>query len=186
MSRTHFGFQLRKDGSPTYADLLQQFADLMALIGSAPRPPTTPGTPPASGTGHMDTRLEDGRIWTPYGLTPPLLNAAIQQYWPIDVWTDAARVAHEESGWRHDATNDTRWRAGGQCGVRYFLDPPGIWAQTEWSIGYFQINICAHGGSVEYWSNADNNARKAADLYLQSGWHPWTYTANKLQLIAGG
>lgn len=133
--------------------------------------------------GHMETEVEDGRIVTPYGKAPPGLSQGIMSFWPYDVWTDAARLSYLESGWRYDAVNNTLWRANGQCNQRYYLDPPGIWAQTEHSVGYFQINICAHGHDEDYWKLPDHNCSKAADLYNQSGWQPWSYSAGQLGLL---
>lgn len=133
--------------------------------------------------GHIPTRLQDGRIWTPEGVVPPLLNDALQRHWPIELWTDAARVSYYESvGWRRDAALDTRHYAGGRCNVPY-VHPQFGDATTEYSIGYFQINSCAHGGTFEFWTNPDNNVKKAWELFEQRGWHPWTLTARKLNLI---
>lgn len=126
----------------------------------------------------------DVPIDTPEGRCPLQVSWAIRTYFPSDQIVNAARVSYYESaGWNPKALNDTLWRGGGKCGVRYYLDPPGIWAQTEYSVGLFQINVCAHGGDFDQWANIANNVRKAAELYRQSGWHPWSYTGGQLGLI---
>lgn len=145
--------------------------------------PTEPGELPS---GHTQTAVtSDGRIVVPEGTAPQGLSEAIRRYFPKDVWGDAARVSFYESGWKHDAALDTRHLAGGQCGARYWNEAAGMWATTEYSIGYFQINSCAHGGGREQWEDTDNNVRKAAELYHAAGdtWRDWLYTANHLGLL---
>lgn len=131
----------------------------------------------------MDTQVADGRIISQYGPAPLPFSEAVMRHWPYDVWSDAANLSYLESSWNSHATNDTRHLAGGQCNQRYYIERLGIWAQTEHSIGYFQINICAHGGTPDHWYDANNNAAKGAELYHQSGWVPWTYSAGKLGLL---
>lgn len=183
MAGKHAILLLKRD-HPDFRELIARFIRLMQVIGSAPPAPAPPPVTHPPGRGHMDTRVDGDRIWTPEGHAPIILSGEIMNWWPYEVWTDAARVSfYESAGWKSEATNDTRYRAGGQCGVRYYLDPPGIWAQTEYSVGYFQINICAHGHDFNYWRDARNNARYAAQLYAAGGWQPWTYTATRLGLI---
>jgi hypothetical protein len=107
------------------------------------------------------------------------------RFWDQELWTDAARVARWESSWKFDAVLDTRDRVDGTCGKRYWFSDEVGWATTEFSVGYFQINVCAHGGDFDYWIMPDHNAAKAAQLYNQSGWRPWVVTATRLGLIAG-
>ena len=102
---------------------------------------------------------------------------------PYDVWTDAARVSHEESGWNTFAELNTLARGGGRCGVRYWFSDEVGWATTEQSVGYFQINVCAHGESRDHWTNARHNVNKAGALYAAQGWSPWTVTARRLGLL---
>lgn len=138
--------------------------------------------------GHIQTVVtDDGRIVIPEGTTPPALSRAILQYWPREIAGDAARVSYHESSWKSDATNDTRHLAGGLCGQRYWLPAINGWASTEYSVGYFQINICSHGGDAEHWYDADNNVRKAYELYSARGnWGDWVITGTKLGLDVGG
>lgn len=137
--------------------------------------------------GHIATVVDgDGRIVVPEGTTPKALSDAILAHWPHDIAGDAARVSYHESSWDAHATNDTRHLAGGQCGQRYWLAAINGWASTEYSVGYFQINICSHGGDAEYWYDADNNARKGAELYAARGnWGDWVITGTKLGLDVG-
>lgn len=154
-------------------------AEILALMGLEP-PNQVPGQPPGPGGGGDDGQ---GHIVVPEGNAPIAFSTAVRKYFPRDQWVNAARVSYYESGWRSNATNDTRWRANGQCSVRYWLESAGIWALTEYSVGYFQINICAHGGDADHWSDVDNNVKKAGELFRASGWHPWAYTAGRLGLI---
>lgn len=158
----------------------------LQLLGRLPEPPEQPGDGDFP-RGHIETAVTpDGRLDVPEGVAPRDLSQAILMHFPYDVAGDAARVSyHESSGWKYDAELNTLDRAGGVCNVRYYLDPPGIWAQTEQSVGYFQINICAHGGTREHWQNVGHNVRKASELYRAAGnsWRDWVYTATRLGLL---
>lgn len=134
--------------------------------------------------GHYRGTVEDGRLVVPEGSAPPRLSAAIMAFWPEDLWWDAARVSYYESSWKYNAVNDTRHKAGGQCGVRYWYSDEVGWAQTEYSIGYFQINACVYGYDQDYWEQPDHNAAKAIQLYNNGGWSHWVVTARRLGLIA--
>ena len=138
-----------------------------------PRPPTPPDGPPPPPP-------PPGRIATRYGPAPITVSAVIVARWPEAVWEQAATIAYLESGWRSGAINDTRHLAGGRCGVPYRL-PDGTPATTEYSIGLFQINACAHGGDYGTWLDDSRNAQKAYELWLAAGrrWSPWYLSARK-------
>lgn len=184
MSRSgRIGLFIRSERSESRAPQLEMLAELVHAIAAYFGNGGTTGPGPTR-KGHVPTVLtEDGRIRTPEGDVPQRLSQAIQGNFPYDVWTDAARVSFYESSWKADATNDTRWRASGRCGERYWYSDEVGWAQTEYSVGYFQINICAHGHDAEYWYDADNNARKGGELYAASGWNDWKVTGRKLGLL---
>lgn len=153
------------------------------ISGDTIPPPEAPSVPPSDATIPPPTVGSD-QIVTRFGAPPPDVQAAIIANWPRNLWVQAAEVSFRESGgWNGQATNDTRHLAGGNCGVRYFISSLNLWATTEWSIGLFQINICAHGGSPEQWYDSMNNAAKAAELYHANGdWSAWAYTARSLGL----
>lgn len=140
-------------------------------------PPPASGTAPAVGGG----QLEPGDVVTRYGNPPRDVSDAIKRYWPQTLWTHAAEVSFLESGWRNTAENNTLHI--GPCGTRYYLPAIGGYAQTEDSVGIFQINICAHGGTVEHWHDPDANAEKGYELYRAGGWSPWTISAGRLGLL---
>lgn len=156
-----------------------------ALQMLAATPTETPDNGGPFPTGHIETDTDNqGRIVVPEGTAPAELSTAIKKVWPKSLWGDAARVSFHESSWNPQATNDTRHLGGGQCGVRYWLASAGIYADTEYSVGYFQINICAHGEDAAHWYNADNNVQKAWELYsARGGWGDWAYTAGQLGLL---
>lgn len=136
--------------------------------------------------GHVETQTDgQGRIVVPEGTAPQELSDAIRKHWPRELWGDVARISYYESSWKATATNDTRHLAGGQCGQRYWLASAGIWANTEYSVGYMQINICAHGADAEWWYNADHNLKGARNLYDARGgtFEDWLYTAGRLGLL---
>lgn len=178
------GIFLLSDKAGNLQELRDELRAALALLGDVVNePPTGTGEYP---TGHIDTQTDNqGRITVPEGTVPAQLSDAIKKYFPRDVWGDAARISYHESSWKHDATNDTRGLAGGLCGQRYWLASAGIYASTEYSVGYFQINICAHGEDAEHWYDADNNVQKAAELYEAAGnkWTDWAYTAGQLGLL---
>lgn len=153
------------------------------LTGGAPEPPPAPpaDTPPVPPVvSPPDTT--PGDITVPEGTPPAVLVDAVKRYFPQSQWRNALRVSyHESTGWNPRAELNTL--NIGPCGTRYYLPSIGGYAQTEDSVGYFQINICAHGGTREFWYDADNNVSKAAQLYAASGWQPWTITAGRLGLL---
>lgn len=153
---------------------------LMAVLGRAPtKPPDDVAPTPVPPVGPPG-----GGIETRYGTAPDDLSGAIRRYFPESEWRNAAEVSYLESGhWSSRAVRDTRYRAGGRCGVPIGTLDDGTPIVSEWSIGYFQINACAHGGDFEQWSDADNNVRKAAELWRSSGWRPWFITARTLHLL---
>jgi hypothetical protein len=119
---------------------------------------------------------------TPFGQPPAELSNAIKRSsFPIGQWVNAASISYLESQW--DPRNETNNLSLGPCGTRYRL-PSGIWAQTEDSVGYFQINICAWHGTSAYWYDADHNVGKAYDIWLQDGgWsRDWKISTQKLGL----
>lgn len=176
------GILLFRSNADRLAAFLEAWHRLMQIVRTTPPPSAPPPSRPPTGTGHMQTRVEHERIWTPEGLAPRDLSAAIMDAFPYDVWTDAARVSYHESGWRFDAELNTLDRGGGRCGVRYWFSDEVGWATTEQSVGYFQINVCAHGHDRAYWQNARNNVNKAGALFASEGWSPWRVTARRLGL----
>lgn len=142
------------------------------------------GPPPRIPSGHRgdggSTGGDGGR--TQFGDPPSSVRAAIEEHFPSDAVDDAIAISYLESGWNAAAVNDSRGRAGGRCNERYTL-PDGRSALTEYSVGLFQINICAHGGSYEQWADPYRNAAKAASLFRASGWAPWRYSAQALGLL---
>lgn len=164
----------------------EQLAELWAileLIYVIPEPNPSPGPTPPDGRGHMETVVADGLIVTPYGPVPRSVSEAIMGHFPREVWTDAGRVAHGESGWRYNAIRSTLDRAGGRCGVLLGYLPNGMAYYSEESVGIFQINRCSHGGTKEYWEDIETNVKKAGQLYAEKGWYPWIATATTLELI---
>lgn len=137
----------------------------------APSPPATSPVEPAPA----------GDIVTRFGNPPAEVAEAIKRHWPSSQWVNAASVSYLESGWRNTAELNTLNR--GPCGTRYWFSDAVGWAQTEDSVGLFQINICAHGGTREHWQDPDNNAAKGAELFASSGWRPWVISAGKLGLL---
>lgn len=179
-----FGLYTLRQGSPVQ-EMRAELRAALQLLGRLPESPEQPGDEDLP-TGHIGTVVTpDGRIEVPEGVAPRDLSIAILTHFPYDVAGDAARVSYYESDWSDDALLDTLDRAGGMCGQRYYLDPPGIWAQTEYSVGVFQINVCAHGEDREHWRNTNNNVRKASQIYRARGnaWDDWHYTANRLGLL---
>lgn len=170
---------------PSQSALAALVALLQQLAGEIGGEHGEPGQP--TGRGHIPTVVgDDGRIQTPDGLAPRDLSDAIKRYWPESIWTDAARVAYIESaGWNRTAERNTLDRAGGRCNVPIGTLSDGTPIVSEQSVGYYQINVCAHGHDRDYWTDADNNVRYARRLYDESGWHPWTVTAKKLGLLGG-
>jgi LysM repeat protein len=135
---------------------------------------------PADGGG------DGGSIQTRYGPAPVNLSAAIRKYFPTREWVNAAEISQLESTWRATAVADTRHQGGGKCNVQYRLhlaDCRFVNALTEYSIGFFQINVCAHGGTYQTWIVPDTNVEKAVTLWKASGWRPWYFSALKLGLI---
>jgi hypothetical protein len=113
---------------------------------------------------------------------PEPLAALIRAEFPAAQWVNAGEISYLESGWRADAEADTRWRADGELGVEYTMDD-GRSALTEWAVGYYQINIGAHGGDFATWSDPARNVAKARELWGYSGWSPWYYSAQSLGLL---
>lgn len=123
------------------------------------------------------------QLLSTYGQPPAELVAAVQAIFPQWAWDAALVIAHSESGWSGTRILDTRNLAGGQCGVQITLN--GKPALSEYSIGYFQINACAHGGDFDTWSDTQANVQKAYDLFHAAGdrWDgPWLYSAQALGL----
>jgi len=113
---------------------------------------------------------------------PPELALAIREFWPIEEWDNAASIAWLESGWDWKAENDTR-RVGHPCGS-YLGLRDGVPVAAEWSIGYFQINVCNYPDWLPgHFFNARQNAGTAHDLWSRRGWQPWYFSAIKLALM---
>lgn len=168
------------------AAVIQIVGDYLMRIGlfllkerpevEVPKPPIfplPPGVPEEPGPPSAD--------WpnTRFGPVPGWLRPIIERHFPPGAWMAAAEISRAESGWNPGAVNDTRHLGGGKCNVRY-PHPLGFSALTEWSVGLFQINICAHGGDPGTWTNPDTNVAKAASLYRAAGWRPWAYSARRL------
>jgi hypothetical protein len=135
-----------------------------------------------AGGGGQPPPSESGGLVTRYGIAPGTLSDLIRLYWPPSEWVNAASVAYLESHWRPQAVADTRGRAGGLCNQPYTLSD-GRPARTEYSVGYYQINICAHGGTFAEWANPDRNVSYAAQLYRARGnYGAWFYSAGQLGL----
>lgn len=140
----------------------------------------SPGGPgPGTPTGPMPgpTGTDESR----FGNAPGWLKSLVAEHFPSGQRGNALDISYLESGWNTSAVNDTRPRANGECNQPYTL-PDGRPARTEFSVGLFQINICAHGGSEGQWKNPSNNAEKAGALFASAGWKPWKYSADKLGL----
>lgn len=120
----------------------------------------------------------------PLSDAPRDLSIAIAEFWPPSEWDNAAAIAYLESRWDFAAEADTR-AAGRPCGARLYKRD-GLWVTAEWSIGYFQINIC---NLQPDWDprrlfNARENAGTAHALWEDArGWSPWTYSARSLGLL---
>lgn len=164
--------------------LVAELQAWLAFLGAGTEP-TEPGPTINPGAGHVQTTLAtDGRITAGGAPTPQDLSDAIKRHFPEDIWTDAARVSYIESaGWQRTAERNTLDQAGGRCNVRLPDLPDGTHIVSEQSVGYFQINVCAHGHDRDYWRDAENNVAKAAELYRASGWSPWIHTARQLHLL---
>lgn len=177
------GIQVYKTGGRRHLEALASFAAavqaLLALHGTIPTEPAPP-----VGHGHYLTQTNaDGRIVVPEGVPPGELNDAIQQFFPRDTWGDAARVSFYEAAWSATAERNTLDRAGGRCNVPIGVLPDGTRIISEDSVGYYQINVCAHGHDRAYWQDARNNVSYAASLYRANGWRDWVYTATRLGLL---
>lgn len=156
---------------------------LQLLIGAEPSEPSEPPSEPPTQRPPGHVPGERG-ITVPEGTAPDDLSDAIRRYFPESEWQNAARVSwHESSHWYRLAERNTLDQAGGLCGVVIGRLPNGDVYYSEQSIGYFQINRCSHGHDREYWRDADNNVRKAAELWHESRWRPWYETGKLLHLV---
>lgn len=84
-----------------------------------------------------------------YGFSnaPADLVEAVNRIFPAEARANAIRLSHcETNGW-----------------TDFLAD------QGEYSVGYFQINVRAHGGSYDYWMVTENNVQKAYALWRESG-----------------
>ena len=123
-------------------------------------------------------------INTRYGRPPEALEASIEKHFPQSQWENAASVSFLESSWRSEATADTRHLAGGECGGWYTL-ADGTPAQTEYSVGPWQINLCVHGIPEDQARDPDTATAFAAGLYFASGWRPWFLASRSLGILDG-
>lgn len=134
-----------------------------------------PGLPPGGGGPGLSTR---------FGSAPADLSAWIRSYWPQAAWVGAAEVSYLESGWRPGAIDDTRPLAGGLCNKPIVLHGGALHALSEFSIGYFQLNLCAHTSiTLAQALDGQYNTQWAAGLYRADGWVPWSTTARTLGLL---
>jgi hypothetical protein len=179
-----FGLLLFKDGAIDVQSLRAELRAVLETLGRVPsEPPSAPSVPTR---GHIPTAVnEDGRIVTPKGAAPRDLSEAIRRHFHESVWTDAAHVSYYESSWDRRARNGSVDQVGGRCNVYLYTRSDGTRVYSEESVGYFQINRCAHGGSREEWEDADKNVAMAARLYRQAGntWRDWLITATDLGLL---
>jgi hypothetical protein len=113
---------------------------------------------------------------------PAELAAAIQEFWPVEEWENAAAVAELESGWDAFALLDTAAKYGA-CGAPIgSID--GVPISAERSVGYFQINACNFPGwEWQRLYNARHNAGTAHMLWASRAWNAWYFSAKKLGLL---
>lgn len=112
---------------------------------------------------------------------PPELRVAITEFWPPEEWDNAAAIAQLESGWDAFALHNTadRWGCGTIVGTI-----GGVAITGERSVGYFQINSCAHPDwEWQRLYNARENAGTAHALWAVRGWEPWFFSAKRLGLL---
>lgn len=148
-------------------------ATMVIAIGGDLPADAPPESPPPPSVNDMPT-APDG--------VPEGLWVAIMAYFPATEWLNAVRLSRAESGWRSDATNDTRGLAEGRCGEQYYL-ADGRPALTEYSVGAWQINLCVHNVAEDDARDYDASTRYAASLWARSGWRPWYYSALALGLL---
>jgi hypothetical protein len=111
-----------------------------------------------------------------------VVEEAIKEAWPPELWVPAAEVAYLESGWNPRALLNTTG-PDRPCGTPYTL-PDGTRAYAEISKGLFQINVCVHEEPYpDAFFEPYENARKAYHIYLRQGWRAWYLSARKLGLI---
>ena len=117
---------------------------------------------------------------------PCELQCAIREFWPELEWENAANVAWLESGFNAFAVADTR-DSEHPCGA-FLRTVGGVAVYAEFSVGYFQINVCA--ARFASWTpgdlvNARHNAGTAHMIWSDAGgnWSPWYWSARKLGLI---
>lgn len=112
---------------------------------------------------------------------PLELQCAIQEFWPLEEYENAAAIAQLESGWDAFALLDTATRYG--CG-HAIGQVDGVNVTAERSVGYFQINACNFPGwEWQRLYNARHNAGTAHMLWATRGWQPWYFSAKKLGLL---
>jgi hypothetical protein len=120
---------------------------------------------------------------------PPIIDAApaelaaeIRFFWLEEEWDHATQIAWLESGFNAFAMRDSR-DADHPCGAVLEEDPGAV---AEFSVGYFQINMC----NFPDWDyhrlwNAHENAGTAHMLWDRAGgkWTPWLRSAERLGLL---
>jgi hypothetical protein len=176
-------FWVLRDGTDRHQEAVAELQSWLQLLGLYPAeaPPEAPGEEPLPEP--VPGPEPGGRIFTEFGAPPEDLDRAIRQYWPESQWQNAARMAYVESnGWKRDAERNTLGRAGGRCNIPIGTLPDGTPILSEQSVGYFQINVCAHGHDRAYWIDTDHNVSYAAQLYREKGWGPWQVSARLLGL----
>jgi hypothetical protein len=115
---------------------------------------------------------------------PDELRVAINEFWPVGEWENAAGIAMLESGFDAFALNDTTSPLH-PCGS-IVTQREGVLVSAERSVGYFQINACNFPGwEWQRLYNARHNAGTAHLLWKSAGesWRPWYFSAVKLGLI---
>lgn len=113
---------------------------------------------------------------------PSDLETAIRAFFPESEWVNALNVAYLESGWNRDACNWSALTHGG-CGAP-MPTTDGVTITAEFSVGYFQINVCNYiGWNIGALFRAEDNVGTAHALWDERGWQPWYFSAQRLGLI---
>lgn len=114
---------------------------------------------------------------------PQELQLGVSEFWPQSEWDNAVRISLLESGWSAFAENDTRSQTNPCGSVLRYKD--GLAILAEWSIGWFQINVCTMDPSwdARRLFNTRENCGTAHALWAERGWKPWLISAGELSLL---
>lgn len=120
-----------------------------------------------------------------YQAAPAELQQSIAEFFPEAEWDNAAAIAMLESGWSAFAEYKTVTPSS-PCGAR-LADRDGTVITAEWSIGWFQINVCSLPADWDsrYLFNTRHNVGTAHMKWDDAGqsWSPWYFSAQALGLI---